>query len=205
MRSDFKIPPTKALHWNEHAKTYPRRQRASSVLSAVPGVMVIYVIVEKSAIPAGSGLHTDHAIFYNYAAGMVMERILFAARDWPGGSRDAVVRFGHVRHFDHTKTTSYFQLKAAAPGSAPWNRLHGAVSFDDQSQWDGLQAADQYAGMLNVAVRPDEFGGYEEIHLVRVRHQIRRSPSGQAWGWGFKVLGTKATFTSLPWWPATGI
>ncbi len=65
----------------------------------LPGVMVIYVIVEKSAIPARSGLHTDHAIFYNYAAGLVMERILLAARDWPGGSRDAVVRFGHVRHF----------------------------------------------------------------------------------------------------------
>jgi hypothetical protein len=205
LRREFKTPQGKALHWNEHVKTYPRRQHVAGVLSAVPGVMVIYVIVEKAAIPAGSGLHTDHAIFYNYAACLVMERILLAARDWPGGSRDVVVRFGHVRHFDHTTTTNYFQQKAAAPGFVPWNRLHGTVHFDDQSQWDGLQAADQYAGMLNLAVRPDEFGGYEEPHLMRVKHQIRRDGSGRAWGWGFKVLGNTATFTSLPWWPASGI
>jgi hypothetical protein len=59
--------------------------------------------------------------------------------------------------------------------------------------------------MLNVAVRPDEFGGYEQAHLLQVRHQIRRDGNGRAWGWGFKVLGNSATFTSLPWWPAGGI
>ena len=59
--------------------------------------------------------------------------------------------------------------------------------------------------MLNVALRPDDFGGYEEAHLLRVRHQIRRDGAGRAWGWGFKVLGNTATFTSLPWWPPSGI
>jgi hypothetical protein len=134
LRREFGVPAGRALHWMTHVKTFSRRQHAASVLSAVPEVMVMYVIVEKAAIPAGSGLHTDHAIFYNYAAGLVMERILLAARDWPGGSRDAVARFGHVRGFDHTTTTNYFQQKAAAPGWVPWNRLHGVVHFDDQAQ-----------------------------------------------------------------------
>jgi Domain of unknown function (DUF927)/Protein of unknown function (DUF3800) len=202
LRRDLKTPPGKALHWNEHVKTYSRRQHVASVLSAVPGVMVLYVIVEKSAIPAGSGLHMDHAIFYNYAAGLMMERILLAAKDWPGGSRDVVVRFGHVRNFDHTKTTSYFQQKAAAPGWVPWNRLRGAVRFNDQAHWDGLQASDQYAGMLNVALRPDQFGGYEEAHLMRIKQQIRKNGNGRAWGWGFKVLGNEKTFVTAydsPW------
>jgi hypothetical protein len=205
LRHDLKVPPGKALHWKDHVKTFSRRQHVATVLSAVPEVRVAYVIVEKAAIPAGSGLHTDHVIFYNYAACLVMERILLAARDWPGGTREAVARFGHVKGFNHTTTKSYFRQKAAAPGWVPWNRLHGDVHFDDQAQWDGLQAADQYAGMLNVALNPDEFGGYEEAHLLRVRHQLRRDSGGRACGWGFKVLGDAASFTSLPWWPTTGL
>jgi hypothetical protein len=136
---------------------------------------------------------------------MTMERILLAARDWHGGTRNAIVRFGHVRGFDHSKTSSYFSLKAKTDQWVPWNRLHGAVHFDDQAKWDGLQAADQYAGMLNAALRPDQFGGYEESHLLRIRNQIRRDGAGKSWGWGFKVLGNSTTFTSLPWRPDAGL
>ena len=167
--------------------------------------MIIYVIVEKTAIPIGSGMYSDHEVFYNYAALMVMERLLLAAKDWAGGSRDILVRFGHVRGFRHTSTARYFQRKAAMPSWVPWNRLHGSVQFSDQSAWDGLQAADQYAGMLSVAVTADEFGGYQESHLMRIRHQLRRDPQGRSRGWGFKVLGNEATFTSLPWWPQGGL
>jgi hypothetical protein len=62
---------------------------------------------------------------------MTMELILFAARDWPGGMRDAIVRFGHVRGFDHCLTASYFQRKAKADQWVPWDRLHGVVHFDN--------------------------------------------------------------------------
>jgi Protein of unknown function (DUF3800) len=205
LRRDLTVPPGKALHWKDHVKTHSRRQHVARQLAGVAGLRVVYVVVEKAAVPAGSGLHTDHVIFYNYAAGLMMERLLFAARDWTGGPRDAVVRFGHVLGFDHGTTEAYFRLKAAQQGGVPWGGLHGRVHFDDQAAWDGLQAADQYAGILNVALRRDEFGGYDESHLLCVRHQIRRNWSGEAWGWGFKVLGNEVTFTSLPWWPAGGI
>jgi hypothetical protein len=174
-------------------------------LAATPNLTIIYVMVEKTAIPVGSGIYASHELFYNYAALMVAERLLLAARDWTGGSRDVVIRFGHVRRFDHTTTQRYFGLKAAMSTWVPWNRLHGTVHFSDQSSWDGLQAADQYAGMLNVAVTPDEFGGYQEAHVLRIRRQIRRDWRGRSRGWGFKVLGNEATFTSLPWWPAGGL
>jgi hypothetical protein len=206
LRRDFKVPAGKALHWKDHVKTYTRRQHASRVLAQVPGLVIIYVVVEKAAIPVGSGIYGDHVLFYNFAACLTMERLLLAARDWPAGTRDVIVRFGHVRGFDHSRTTRYFNLKCTTDAWIPWSRLHGVVHFDDQAKWDGLQAADQYAGMLNAAIRTDEFGGYEESHLLRIRHQLRRSsPGGKAWGYGFKVLGNTATFTSLPWWPSAGL
>lgn len=206
LRRDFKVPTGKALHWKEHVKVYARRQHVSRTLAQVPGLLVVYVVVEKAAIPVSSGMYGDQVLFYNYAACLTMERLLLAARDWPGVSRDVIVRFGHVRGFDHSKTTTYFNLKKQkCPAWVPWGLLHGAVHFDDQATWDGLQAADQYAGILNGAIRPDEFGNYDESHLLRIRHQLRRSETGNALGYGFKVLGNVATFTSLPWWPASGI
>jgi hypothetical protein len=205
LRRDLNVPAAKALHWKDHVKTHSRRQHVARSLAAVPGLMVVYVVVEKAAIPASAGMYRDHVLFYNFAACMTMERILLAARDWRGGTRDVIVRFGHVRGFDHSRTSTYFNRKSLADPWVPWERLHGAVHFDDQATWDGLQAADQYAGMLNAALRPDQFGGYEESHLMRIRHQIRRDSADRTWGWGFKVLGNAATFTSLPWWPTTGL
>jgi hypothetical protein len=205
LRSDFRVPSGKALHWKDHVKAFSRRQHVARSLSQVPGVMVVYVVVEKATIPTSSGMYGDHVLFYNFAACMTMERILLAARDWDDGTRDVIVRFGHVRGFNHGATSAYFDLKAKTDPWVPWNRLRGQVHFDDQAKWDGLQAADQYAGMLNVALRADQFGGYEESHLLRITHQIRRDDGGRSWGWGFKVLGSTATFTSLPWWPAGGL
>lgn len=205
LRGDFTVPAGKALHWKDHVKTYSRRQHVARSLAQVPGITVVYVVVEKATIPSASGMYNNHVLFYNFAACMTIERVLLSARDWPGGTRDALVRFGHVRGFDHRTTTSYFQLKAQTDPWIPWERLHGSVHFDDQAQWDGLQAADQYAGMLNVALRADQFGGHEEAHLMRVRHQVRKDDSGRSWGWGFKVLGNAETFTALPWWPPEGL
>src|SRR6266404_5208557 len=100
-RHDLAVPPGKALHWKDHVKAYSRRQHVARSLAQVPGVMVVYVVVEKAAMPSTSGMYHDHVLFYNFAACMTIERILLAARDWAGGPRDAVVRFGHVRGFDH--------------------------------------------------------------------------------------------------------
>ncbi len=207
LRRDLKVPVGRALHWKDHVKTFPRRQHVASQLAAVSELKIIYVVVEKAAIPAGAGMRIDHAIFYNYAAGFVLERALLAARDWHGGPRGLVIRYGHVKGFDHTTTASYFRYKAThGPRWVPWNLLHGQPRFSDQAGWDGLQAADQYAGMLHVAaLRTDEFGGYEASHLLKVRHQIRRNGAGECWGWGFKWHGNAMTVTSLPWWPTTGL
>lgn len=206
LRTELKVPPKAALHWNRHAKTFSRRQHVARTLSQLTKVTVCYVVVDKAAVPAGSGMLGNHVLFYNFAAGLVLERAVLAARHWTGGKRDVLVRFGHVRGFDHSTTRDYFARKKETPTTAalPWGCLK-SVHFSDQASWDGLQAADQYAGMFHAAFHPDEFGGYEPNHFLAVRHQLRRSESGDAWGRGFKLLGNKTMATSLEWWPATGL
>ncbi|MEU6482947.1 DUF3800 domain-containing protein [Streptomyces sp. NPDC046887] len=206
LRRDLNVPPGKALHWKDHVKVYPRRQHVASALAQLADVKVVYVVVEKAAIPAHAGMRHDQVIFYNYAAGIALERMLLAAGGWAGSSRDLVVRFGHVRGFDHRTTCGYFKIKPQrTPAFVPWHLLRGQPTFEDQAKWDGLQAADQYAGMLSAAIRPDRYGGYESAHLLAVRHQLRRDSRGQSRNYGFKILGNEATFTSLPWWPASGL
>lgn len=206
LRRDLKVPPGKALHWKDHVKVFARRQYVAKTLSQLGDIKIVYVIVEKAAIPAQAGMRHDQVIFYNFAAGIILERLLLAAGDWPGGARDVIVKFGHVRGFDHRTTCNYFKIKTRqGPHWVPWQLLRGAPTFEDQAKWDGLQAADQYAGMLSAAVRPDRFGGYEPAHLLAIRHQIRRTALGVSRNYGFKILGNEATFTSLPWWPQGGL
>ncbi len=127
-----------------------------------------------------------------------MERILLSAKDWLGGPRDVVVNFGHVRGFDHGETLAYFRRKRQqGPAWMPWHLLRSDPKFRAMGQLDGLQAADLYAGMLNAALCEDEFGGYEEHHILAVRHQIRRV-GGKTWGYGFKVMAHPSTWTTIP-------
>lgn len=203
LRRDLNVPVGKPLHWNEHVKKFDRRQHVTNTLTALGSkVVVIYVLVEKAAVPTYARMRSDQAIFYNFAAALMLERILLCAGTWPGGARDAKVRFGHVRGFNHTSTTNYFNLRIAqnSPHWVPWHLLRGPVTFDGQANWDGLQAADQYAGMLNAAVRRDQFGNYEPHHFLAAVPQIRRH-NGRIWTYGLKFLGNNATLAALPWWP----
>ncbi len=199
------VPAQIPLHWKEHVKVFPRRQFVTGLLQPL-NLKVNYVIFEKESIPLGAGIRSDPVSFYNYAAGITMERLLLAAGNWPGGARDLKVDFGHVRGFDHSQTSSYFVLKKAMnQGPANWNFLAATPKFLSMSINSGLQAADQYAGMLSAALNPDKFGGYEHQHLFAVRGQIRRSGIGVALNYGFKALTLPTTMTDYPWWPVNGI
>ena len=69
---------------------------------------------------------------------------------WPGGPRDIKVRFGHVRGFNHSVTLDYLAKKRRRQNGTPWHLLR-KIQFPGASQYDGLQAADQYGGLLTVA------------------------------------------------------
>ena len=204
-RAKFGVPANSHLHWVEHVKKFSRRQYVAEQLAALPLVSVNYVIFEKTAIPAQAAMAKDHVVFYNYTAGLMLERILLTARHWPGGPHDVVVRFGHVRGFDHQETLSYFRRKQRTDSGLAWGLLRSEPKFVDARALDGLQAADMCAGMLNVALHPNELGGFEPHHLLAIRHQIRRSRTGESWGYGFKVMSQPGTMQGYPWWPADGL
>lgn len=206
LRQDLTVPVGKPLHWKDHVKTFSRRQHVTNTLVAVPNLMVVYVLVEKAAIPAAATMRHDQAVFYNFAAVMVLERALLAGRDWAGGPRQVVIRFGHVRGFNHQTTKDYFNLRCTHndPDWVPWDLMSGPAHFNDQAQWDGLQAADQFAGMLSAAIRQDPFGNYEPHHLLAARPLIR-SRGTRTLKYGFKFLGGPTTLTDFPWWSAANI
>lgn len=174
-RRRLSVPTTKPLHWTEHVKRFPRRQFVASQLAQVAGAVLDVVLVEKTAI---AGAVSDQVAFYNFVAGRVLE---------------------HVRGFRHEETLAWFEkLRANESPDLPWDLLRGKPRFLGPGQLDGLQAADQYCGMLRSALEADEFGGFEEHHLMAVRHQIR-DPGG------FEGIVLPGTMAAYPWWPVAGL
>lgn len=206
LKQTFKVPKERPLHWSDHVKVFPRRQLVTRELSRLPSLVVNYVIFEKAGMSVSPYLRSDQEAFYNYTAGFTMERLLLAAGFWPGGARDVKVTFGHVRGFQHSKTLDYFQIKKERnQGPANWALLEGTPTFAATNGSSGLQAADQYAGILSAAMVPDQYGGYEPHHLMAIRRQIRRNSAGSCWNYGFKVMARPNTFESYPWWPPEGL
>lgn len=200
LRCDLDAP--NPLHWNQHVKTFSRRQHVTRLLLDVPGLRMFFVLVDKASIPVGSPMHADQAVFYNYAAAVVVGRALRAAHGWTGGARRLTTRFGHVRGFDHTSTRDHLARAAREDAWLPWHALtSGTVHFDSPARRDGLQAADAYAGMLNAAVRPDRYGNHEPFHLLAMRPQLWRGADGPP----VTVLGDDSRLTALPWWPGEGL
>lgn len=204
-RSKFGVRVGGALHWKEHVKSYSRRRFVADTLHRIPSVTINYVLFHKPGIPAGANLRQDQAAFYNYVAGLTLERILLTAQNWPGGERPSVVRFGHVRGFNHRETSAYFERKKRDSRLVKWQLLNGPPTFVHQNQLDGLQAADQYAGMMHAAITTDSLGYHEEHHLLRIKNQIRCDGNGIRWGYGLKLMGNPATLEGLPWWPQGGL
>lgn len=86
----------------------------------------------------------------------------------------------------------------ADSADAPWDLLRGRPAFLGPGQLDGLQAADQYCGMLRAGLEADEFGGFEAHHLLAVRPQIRYPD-------GFEGTVLPGTMAAYPWWPEDGL
>ncbi|MGZ0151592.1 hypothetical protein ACXJJ3_31365 [Kribbella sp. WER1] len=121
------------------------------------------MLVEKAAVVQS---FSDQVAFYNFVAGILLQQVLETADEWPGGRRDLVISFGHVRGFDHAETLAWFEkLQAQDTSEVSWELLRGKPSFVGAGQLDGLQAADQYCGMLRAALEADEYGGFEAFVL----------------------------------------
>lgn len=203
IKTRFSIPVAKPLHWTDHCRDFRRRQFVARTFAAIEGIQLNYVVFKKSTIPGGSGIGSDHRKFYNYAAGILLDRVLLGAQYWPGGRQQVRTFFGHVRGFDHDETVAYFERHVQRNSRADQTLLAATPKFIATNQNSGVQAADQYVGMLRDAITVDEYGGYEAAHLMTVRHQIRRGPGNVAINYGLKCFAEPGFPQSLPWWPQT--
>ncbi|GLZ28162.1 hypothetical protein Lesp02_03520 [Lentzea sp. NBRC 105346] len=206
LRNDFEISGERPVHWKEHLRPrfHERRRHAAKRLATVPGVQVIHVVIDKANVPLNAGMRGDIVKTYNYALRLLFERIAFAVRDWPGGSRRAIVKVAHVKGHDHAKSLDYVTKTcpvSPSPVSVPWNLVTSNVTIEGTTAVDGLQAADLYAGMFNAAITPDRFGNNWPEYLLAVTHQIRRGPNGKVCDYGIKILGDKKIVTDQDWWP----
>ncbi|RCW39987.1 uncharacterized protein DUF3800 [Halopolyspora algeriensis] len=201
----YVVGTSRPLHWTEHfkAKHSDRRELAAGMLANIADVKVIHVIAHKETITFEAALRSDAPKFYNYTTRLLMERIAWAARDWPSGSRLAVMRLGSVRHMDHKATINYLNLVRAQSSSLTVPREHVAwpPKWYGTSSYDGIQLADIYAGMLNLALT-----GAPNDHdcaklLVQCGHQLRRH-NGTLLGRGIKVIGEEDYITNRCWWRA---
>lgn len=200
LRADFKTPAGRPLSWKDDIRNnQERRAHAASVLAGAPGVKVIHVIADKSQLFDGS-YRDDPTRFYNVVAYAVLQRVLWAAQRWPGGRRGVEVRFGHVRHHDHTDTHRYFQIKRSQDEPRTPFGLITHLGWVSADQYEMSQVADVYAGFLKSAFWPSAWGDVDGAHLVRTWHQIRASEQCVI------TLGLQARPNSqwakrMPWWP----
>jgi hypothetical protein len=206
IKTAFGIPIDQAFHWNEHCaprrkNVFDRRMFVATTLAGVPDVMLNYVIFEKSSIPDGASIAVENQRFYNYVAGITLERIILSTQYLSVPDRSVQARFGHVRGFDHASTLDYFKIKRNQPNQIPnYDLLYDEPKFVSAQSNGGIQVADAYLGIMRSALEPNKYGQYQHQHLQAVSHQIRRSPRGVAWAYGMKVLGLPDFRTRYPWW-----
>ncbi|HEY8985723.1 MAG TPA: DUF3800 domain-containing protein [Streptomyces sp.] len=195
---------TTPLHWVAHFKRKhaDRRTYAARSLAQMPSAKVVHVIVPKDQARSSPGL-ADGVRFYNYTTRLLLERVAYAARDWEGGQRLAVVRLGAVKGMDHTDTTRYLgrvRSGLVPTRGVPWEHIKWPPAWHG-TDWDGIQLADIHAGLLNVALTAPKLDGSCADNLLLCKHQLHRSSSGLLLGYGVKVVGDVRFVTERCWWP----
>ncbi|MFJ2174361.1 DUF3800 domain-containing protein [Streptomyces sp. NPDC087851] len=195
---------TTPLHWVDHFKKKHagRRVHAARSLALMPSAKVVHVIVPKAAVRTWGGM-ADGVRFYNYTTRFLLERVAYAAKQWEGGPRSAIVRLGAVRGMDHKDTAGYLdrvRQGRVQTWNVPWEHIKWPPAWTG-TDWDGIQLADIHAGLLNVALSGDIADESCAENLLLCKHQLYRSPTGNLLGYGVKVMGSDPSFvTNRCWW-----
>jgi hypothetical protein len=197
LRSDFALPADKVLSWKTDAKTHDRRKRAVEVLNAVPGIRVCYIYAKKSELQPGT-YRDNRERFYNYLAFKAYKSIVWAARNM--GADEIHIRYGHVRHHDHTSTKAYIERMAMREITVP-HHLVKSLRWVSADRYAESQAADLFGGFLRAAVWPTgQFNYVEPSYLLESWGKIRNSESC-AIPLGIMSMPSYDVLTSEPWFP----
>lgn len=188
------------LHFVDHfkAKRPERREAAATTLANMPTARVVYVITHKDSLARTAELRRDKSVFYNYVTRLTLERVADAAHSWPGGPRWARVFLGEVKPQNHRETLDYLNDVRSVDRSVPWERIKWPPTWSNTER-DGVQLADLYAGFLHVALsgKPDDLDC--ATGLLTLRHQLRRDHGGHTLGHGVKILGDELVLLPRPW------
>lgn len=203
LRNEINTP--KPLHWVEHFTPKPkhaaRRRLAADMVAAIPDVKVVYVIADKKTLIASEHLKHDQDAFYNYVTKLLLERVAYTAKYWPGGSRLALARLSSIKGTRDIDSISYLErVRDVRATNAPLQYLRWPPTWHGPERFDGLQIADLYMGMMGAALSGAHDDPLCAVHLLAHRAQIRRSPSGQLLGWGIKIYGDSSILTGRVWW-----
>lgn len=200
LRLDLGTPSNRPLSWKKDLKNHDRRTHAAKILHAVLGLRVVYVLVDKARLPAGS-YGDDVTLLYNVIAYETLRRVLWTARRWPEGHRGVDVRFGHVAHHDHLDTHRYFQIKKGDDPSFD-HQLITSLTWVNATQYEMSQVADVYGGFLKAAFWPNTFGDLEGSYLKRAWHQIRNSEDCVL-TLGLQPRPDSTWAKAMEWWPCS--
>ena len=203
LRSVFNAPG--AFHWKEQCgpKSIGRRNLVVRTLARLPGIQTVHVVLDKTRLKPASYIHGDQEVAYHWVSKFLVERIAWAAQNWEGRPRSAVVRLGTVGGVDHDATLEVLQRVERASGrksahpmqrAIPWENIVRPPQWSSAADWDGLQAADAYSGILTAAVKDDQ-GAW----LAATRHQLFRM-AGRIEGWGVKTLPDWGHLQNRNWW-----
>lgn len=197
LRADFTVPTATVLSWKEHLKNHDRRKRAVEVLRSVPSIRVCYVYAKKSALQPGT-YRDDKARFYNYVAYKTYKSIVWACRNL--GADEIHIRFGHVRHHDHTATEAYIRRAARQEHNVP-DSLVRSMRWVSADRYRESEAADLFGGFLRAATWPSgQFSYVEPSYLLDIWPMIRNSEAC-AIPLGIMSMPANSVLTSESWFP----
>ena len=173
---------------------------AAEMISSIPRVKVIHVIAHKATLRVNAtGLRGSQRTFYNFTTKLLLERVAYQAKSWPGGARFAIVRADAVKNVDHESTKNYLDyIKWCGDSKAPWEYIKWPPIWRD-SQYDGIQLADIYVGMLGNALDSDPEDVEQARPFLTYRHQLYRY-RGECLGAGIKIIGSEEYVTNRKWW-----
>lgn len=200
------INTTKPLHWVEHfnkgKKHALRRDMASNMVAAIPGVKVVYVVADKRNMESSDRLRSDRDLFYHYVMKLVLERVANQLSEWEGGARKGIVSLGAVKGMNHEESVSYLnRVRSTDKWNTPWELIAWPPKWVATNQRDGVQMADLYLGMFRRAMERGGDDLAEARYLMQHWHQLRSSPRGRISGYGVKVYSKDPGFvTKRGWW-----
>jgi hypothetical protein len=197
---DLEKPPGQELHWSKnHLRSHDARMVATEALAKLP-VRILYSVVEKATLPAGSHLVTDTQALYNYPLRLLLERASWLVDD-AGGV--ASITLSAVKGLPKRIPVDYINRLNGRPDvKIRWNAIHPNIHYEQAATRDGLQMADIAAGALDRAIKPHKAAPHrmEPTYLRLLLPRVYCRAPGKIASYGLKAIDP-AMWEAYPWWP----